>query len=291
MFKHILLPATGETADATVFETALAFAEGAGTHLEFLHARPDPAASAITMAGGGLDGGYGLALLIETIEKESIAAEAAARAAWADFCRAHHLATGAQAGALTTELVVEVGEAATCLVEHGRTADLVVMGRHHGNEAVDLGRLQDVLGGIGRPLLITAATCPAKPLDTVVIAWKDSAAAARAVAVAMPFIARAGRVLVLTVGEEGATPASETESASRARLVALLSRHARQAEALQVPLHDGTAVEALMAAAVAAGAGLLIMGGYGHGQLRETVFGGFTQSVLLSAPIPVLMIH
>ena len=37
--------------------------------------------------------------------------------------------------------------------------------------------------------------------------------------------------------------------------------------------------------------GLLVMGGYGHTRLREWVFGGFTQLVLDSAPVPVLMAH
>lgn len=288
MLQHILLPATGETTDGVVFDTALAFGGGVGTHFEFLHARPDPAAAVIGMAGSGMDGGFGVALLIDTVEKEGIAAQAAARADWTRFHQLHNLETGARHDAVTTELIVEVGEEATCLIEHGRTADLVVIGRPHGGEAVALGRLQNVLRGIGRPLLIAAETCPARPLDTVVIGWKNNAAAARAVAVAMPFIARAGRVLVLTVSEEGET---EIEAASSARLVALLSRHAPRVEAQHVPLGEAAAFEALMTAAVAAGAGLLVMGGYGHSELRETVFGGFTQSVLRAAPIPVLMMH
>jgi nucleotide-binding universal stress UspA family protein len=38
-------------------------------------------------------------------------------------------------------------------------------------------------------------------------------------------------------------------------------------------------------------AGLLIMGGYGHSHMREIVFGGFTQSVLESAEMTILLIH
>jgi len=33
------------------------------------------------------------------------------------------------------------------------------------------------------------------------------------------------------------------------------------------------------------------MGGYGHTRLREWVFGGFTQSVLDHAELPVLLAH
>jgi nucleotide-binding universal stress UspA family protein len=158
---------------------------------------------------------------------------------------------------------------------------------------VALGRLQAVLGGIGRPLLIAGPHCPPALLETIVIAWKDTAAAARAVASAMPFIARAGRVLVLTIGEAAApdSPADEPSLASCRRLVATLRRHNPQVQARHVPVAGGTAVEALLDAAAEAGASLLVMGGYGHGELREAVFGGFTRSVLGGAAMPVLMMH
>ena len=44
---------------------------------------------------------------------------------------------------------------------------------------------------------------------------------------------------------------------------------------------SGGAVAALFGAARDAGAGLVVMGGYGHSRLRELVFGGFTARVLI----------
>ncbi|WP_439548997.1 universal stress protein [Falsiroseomonas sp.] len=295
MFKHILLPATGDASDDMVFTTALAAGLGAPTHLAFLHVRQDPIAAAVGMAGGGMDGGYGVSMLIETIERDDVVAEAAARAAFGAFCAKSDLVVGAgsQSGHGTAALTVETGAESASLIEHGRTADLVVIGRLRGMGEVELGRLQDVLCGIGRPLLIAADSCPTSLLDTVVIAWKDTAEAARAVAVAMPFITRALRVLVMTVGEE-ASPESAPNAlsvASRDRLVATLSRHNANVQAWHVPLDDGAAADALLAAVADARATLLVMGGYGHGQLREMVFGGFTRSVLGGAAIPVLMMH
>ncbi|NKC33618.1 universal stress protein [Falsiroseomonas selenitidurans] len=286
MSQHILLPATGDPSDDVVFATALAATLGMPAHFTFLHVRQDPVAAAVGIAGGGMDGGYGAGLLMEAIEQDDVVAEAAARAAFAAFCATSGIAEQAA-------LTVETGEERICLVEHGRTVDLVVIGRPRGREAVALGRLQDVLGGIGRPLLIAAQTCPAALLETVVIAWKDTAQAARAVAVAMPFIARARRVLVMTVGEE-ASPGSPIDApsvASRDRLVATLARHNAQVTAWHVPVAGASAVEALLAAATEARASLLVMGGYGHGELREMVFGGFTHSVLGGAAMPVLMMH
>jgi nucleotide-binding universal stress UspA family protein len=43
--------------------------------------------------------------------------------------------------------------------------------------------------------------------------------------------------------------------------------------------------------AVACGADILVMGGYGHSRLRELVFGGFTRHVLNSSPLPVFLFH
>lgn len=291
MFKQILVPATGEAADAVVFATALAAAAGASAHLTFLHVRRDPAAEAIGMASGGMDGGYGMALMMETIGRDETMAEDAARAAYSAFCAKSGLRAGV--GGATAALKVETGEEATSLVEHGRTSDLVVIGRRRGEEAVALGRLQAVLGGIGRPLLIAAETCPPSLLDTVVIAWSDSPQAARAVAAAMPFIARAGRVLVVTAGEEADPDNAPGDAglASRDRLVATLLRHNPQVSAWHAPVDRGSAAEALLALAAEARATLLVMGGYGHGELREMVFGGFTRSVLGGAGMPVLMMH
>ena len=51
-----------------------------------------------------------------------------------------------------------------------------------------LTRPQRVLAGIGWPRLIAAPTCPSSLLDTVVIAWKGTAEAARAVGAAMPVL-------------------------------------------------------------------------------------------------------
>ena len=47
----------------------------------------------------------------------------------------------------------------------------------------------------------------------------------------------------------------------------------------------------MLAAASELGAGLLVMGGYGHSRVRELVFGGVTEHVIRGAKLPVLMAH
>ena len=63
--------------------------------------------------------------------------------------------------------------------------------------------LEAVLLETGRPLLIPSTVAPSTPiLDEIAIAWKPTAEAACAVALAMPFLAQAKEIVVLTVEEE-----------------------------------------------------------------------------------------
>jgi nucleotide-binding universal stress UspA family protein len=43
--------------------------------------------------------------------------------------------------------------------------------------------------------------------------------------------------------------------------------------------------------AVETGTDLIVMGGYGHSRLRETVFGGTTRTLLDQTDLPIFMAH
>ena len=105
-----------------------------------------------------------------------------------------------------------------------------------------------------------------------------------AVTASLPFIARARHVVVMTV-EEGGRSEDQPD-----RLVDNLGWHGCRVTAERIAAEGREPADALLAAAQGR-AGLLVMGGYGHGRLREWVFGGFTQRVLADAPLPVLMAH
>ena len=49
--------------------------------------------------------------------------------------------------------------------------------------------------------------------------------------------------------------------------------------------------EALLSRAADGQADLIVVGGYGHSRLRETMLGGVTRTLLRSSPVPVLMSH
>ncbi len=133
-------------------------------------------------------------------------------------------------------------------------------------------------------LIPPSASIAALP-ETIVIAWKAAPEAARAVTGALPFLAMAKQVLVLTVAEEQGV--SDEEGA---RLATNLLRHGFQASARHLPPDARGAAETLLEAAGERSA-LVVMGAYGHSRLREWIFGGFTQHVLRGAKVPVLMMH
>lgn len=146
--------------------------------------------------------------------------------------------------------------------------------------------LQAVLLDAGSPVLLAPAGAPGDLGGTVVIAWKDTQQAARAVAAAMPFIERAGRVVIVSAGE------SEADDDPTAHKVQRWLRWHNANTSVQLVAMDGrSAVEALLDEAGRLEAGLLVMGGYSHSQWREAVFGGVTDQVLRNAELAVLMAH
>ena len=286
MLKTILVPAAGDARDASTFAAALAAARAFDAHLDFLHIRIDAVALAATMTA---DGGSGIMVsgLIDRMEADSDRREAAAKAAFDEFCAREGLALAERpAGnrALSAAWRREVGAEPDWLLAYGRAADLIVLGRPDEAEAAGSGSIEAALIDGGRPLLLA----PAAPLvalpDKVAIAWKETPEAARAATAALPFLARAREILVLSVEEDGAAaePADRLARALAWRGSAVSLRRL-------APGREG-AGEMLLAEAKKEGA-LLVMGGYGHSRLREWVFGGVTRRVLQGAEVPVLIAH
>ncbi len=277
--KTVLVPATGADSDAATFQAALAVARGFAGHIDFLHVRMSPGDLAANLA---IDGAAGLSVgIIEKLEEEAAQRETRARAQFDRLVKAEGLGGS---GAVSVAWHREMGREEDWVPEYGRTSDLTVVGRPTTDDGASRETLEAALLESGRPILIPAGRAMAT--DTVAIAWKSTAEASRAVGAARPFLAKAKRVVVLTVDEEGSV-----EEAATARLLAMLRRHHPAVESRALRADGRAAAQVLLADANELGAGLLVMGGYGHGRLREWVFGGVTEYVLRAAALPVLMAH
>lgn len=120
----------------------------------------------------------------------------------------------------------------------------------------------------------------------VVIAWKPMREASVAVRNALPLLALAEKVTVITIEAANATSPDPVGD-----VLLYLQRHGISAHHLLHTYHHGDVGLALLEATKEAGGDLLVMGAYGHSRLRELVLGSATRAVLRHLEIPVLMSH
>jgi len=142
-----------------------------------------------------------------------------------------------------------------------------------------------VLFGSGGPVWVFPDTEAPAHLVAVAIAWDGGRASARAVRDALPILVEADQVTILTADDK------PIDGPSADALRDYLEAHDVQAVPVSVRCGEWPVGEALQDAALECGAGLLVMGGYGHSRLREFALGGATRSVLARARLPILMSH
>jgi nucleotide-binding universal stress UspA family protein len=136
----------------------------------------------------------------------------------------------------------------------------------------------------GRPVLFMPSHAVRPNFETVVIAWKQSLEAARAIVAAQPLMAVAREVHLFTIddGEGAMTSLREVEE--------YLSLHYDEVRSEVVNGAHHEVGKLLLAQAYRLGA-LLIMGAFSHWRWQERLLGGATDYVLSEASIPVLMMH
>jgi nucleotide-binding universal stress UspA family protein len=170
--------------------------------------------------------------------------------------------------------------------DHGRLFDLILVGRDFGQPWLDWNVMcEAALFESGRPVLVAPARAPEAFGETVAVAWNGSTETARAVALSMPVLARATRVLVFdTEGWTHHGPPSE-------ELTAHLRRGGIAAETHRMALEGRSPGEAILTECTKVEADLLVKGAYTQSRLRQLVFGGATRHILSQAQIPVLFAH
>ena len=173
-----------------------------------------------------------------------------------------------------------------------RAADLLVVGRRPESVSSRPSRHMDpgdVLMRAGRPVLVVPPGLSHLDTAHVIVAWKDSREARRAVADALPLLKRATSVLVLEICDT----ASDQDDAKGAvgDVVDYLSRHGVAAAGETRLLREGSVSAELLLAAEQRGAELVVAGGYAHSRFQEWVFGGLTKALLGHFPKCCLLSH
>jgi nucleotide-binding universal stress UspA family protein len=165
---------------------------------------------------------------------------------------------------------------------HGRLFDLIVVGRDFGHPWLSwLEIVESALFESGRPVLLTPKKLGATFGERVVIAWNSSTETARTIAFAMPLLARAQKVTIVSV-EGWGVPGPSAE-----QLANYLGRAGISATARTVAPGKRTAGVAILDECASSDADLLLKGAYTQSRLRQMIFGGATRHILAQAQIPV----
>jgi nucleotide-binding universal stress UspA family protein len=177
-------------------------------------------------------------------------------------------------------------EALNC---EARSADLVIIGQRQapGDAYNSLNPGAAILGA-GRPVLLVPENVDSLQPDNIVIGWKETREARRAVLDALPLLQEATRVTVVEICEPGQEATAQNHLDDVAKY---LARH-RIGGGLRVILQqEGSGAAQLIQLAQDEKAELLVTGAYGHSRLGEWIFGGMTRDLLATCPICCLMSH
>jgi len=178
--------------------------------------------------------------------------------------------------------------------EAARLADLIVAGQSDPGDPesfVATQFVENLVLSAGRPVLLVPCAGQFPSVGSrALLAWDASREATRAVHDAMPLLAQAKHVTILTVNAlADEPPASRIPGTD---IAAVVARHGVNVATEEVAgVRDLPIGDALLSHASDLGVDLIVMGCYGHSRWRELVLGGATRSILKTMTVPVLMSH
>ncbi|MEL7164090.1 MAG: universal stress protein [Pseudomonadota bacterium] len=127
------------------------------------------------------------------------------------------------------------------------------------------------------------------PHDTVLVAWDDSLAGARAAHVALPYLKEASGVHIVGFDAPATDTGAQIEPGREA--ATWLSHHGCTVTLTQLPSGGREIATCILEHAREIGADLIVAGAYGHSRLRQAVFGGTSRALIEQTELPVLMAH
>ena len=175
------------------------------------------------------------------------------------------------------------------IVAEACSADIIVTSVspsdfYEGPNAVNAG---EIIMQVGRPVIVVPNAIKNLKLENILIGWKDTREARRAIADALPILKLATQVTVLAITDE------DEKVAVTKRLDAVLAwlkSHGVTAKPM-VSIAVDTDATQLIAIAKQQGADIVIAGAYGHSRLRQWVLGGVTNDLLQRVDLCSLLSH
>jgi nucleotide-binding universal stress UspA family protein len=170
-----------------------------------------------------------------------------------------------------------------------RRFDLAVVGQAEpGKIAPEELIAEAALFDSGRPVVVVPYIQKAGlKLDRVMVCWDAGRNAARAIADAMPFLARAKAIDIVIV----AKASGKDDELAGADIAQHLARHGLHVEVQRIFGSEMDVADTILSRAADSSADFIVMGGYGHSRLREFILGGATRGILTAMTVPTLLSH
>jgi nucleotide-binding universal stress UspA family protein len=184
------------------------------------------------------------------------------------------------------------GQLTNRAVSEARCADLFVTSRPYriGEASPWQELFEAVLFESGRAIyVVPPERGPADVVRRILVAWRDSREAARAVAEAAPLLAQATRTAVVLV--DPATVVYGEKRAPEMDIAKQLNRYGTQVEVSLTESAGSTVGDVVLDQARRMSADLIVMGAYGHSRAREWILGGVTRDMLENAEFPIILAH
>lgn len=262
--KTMTILIDGSENDRSSLATAATFCRAVDGRLRVVHPRPrdiivaSPEAAAVVVDDRGIE-----------------ARRAAARAAYDEVC-----------GALSFAEWLETNDTVTeAIIGYGPLSDVTILERVSNDSGPEVLALNTALFDTPGPVLVTPPSSPSEIGRSIAVVWSPTVQSARAVRSALPIMATAASITVITNdADKGADPDA---------LAGYLELHGVETG---FRTFDGGGLtargrgRAILAAAATVQADLLVMGAYGENRLSALIgLGRTTQKIVSATTIPTLV--
>ena len=175
------------------------------------------------------------------------------------------------------------------VVAHASSVDLIITGATLSDfyEGPNYANAGGIVMQSGRPVLAVPVNAQTFKLDNMLVGWKESREARRAIADAIPLLKLATQV---TVFEIVAKDHKEGAAKRLNDVVIWLNSHGVAAKAVISTATDTDAAQ-FISIAKKHHADIVITGAYGHSRFREWVLGGITNELLQNAQFNAFLSH
>ena len=184
---------------------------------------------------------------------------------------------------------VSMEPATDFIVANARSVDLIITGIAPSDfyEGPNTAHAGAIVMQAGRPILAVPVNNTEFKLDNILVGWKDTREARRAIVDALPILKMATNVTVLEIAEK------DDKEAAYKRLqevINWLKSHDVLATTLVTIADDADAIQFIQIANQIQ-PDLVVIGAYGHSRFLEWVLGGVTNELLQNAQFNLLLSH